>query len=39
MSAEERRIMEFNQRVGELFDDWWMFGDHHAIRRLRKLFR
>jgi len=39
MDAEERRIMEYNQRAGELFDDWWMFGERQAIARLRKMFR
>ena len=39
MDAEERRIMEYNQRVGERFNDWWMFGDDKALRRLFKMFR
>lgn len=38
-AEEERRRMEFNQKAGERLDDWWMFGDRHAIRRLRKMFR
>lgn len=30
---------DYNQRMRERFDDWWMFGDHNAVRRLRKMFR
>lgn len=35
----ETRMMAYNQRAGERFDDWWMFGDHLAVRRLRKMFK
>ena len=38
-AEEETRRTEYNQRAGERFDDWWMFGDRHAIKRLRKMFR
>ena len=38
-AEEERRRMEYNQKAGERFDDWWMFGDRNAVRRLRKMFR
>ena len=40
---EERRkpvvIPPITEEIKRSFNDWWMFGDHHAIRRLRKLFR
>lgn len=45
ISAERRsaefaeRMMAYNQRVGERFDDMWMFGDCHAIARLKTMFR
>ena len=35
----EARMMAYNQRAGERFDDWWMFGDDKAVRRLFKMFR
>lgn len=35
----EARMMAYNQRAGERFDDWWMFGDEKAVKRLRKMFR
>ena len=31
--------LSYNQRVGERFNDWWMFGDDKAVRRLFKMFR
>lgn len=44
--AAERRSAEFaermtayNQRAGERFDDMWMFGDCHAVARLKTMFR
>lgn len=38
-AEEETRRTAYNQRAGERFDDWWMFGDHLAVRRLRKMFK
>lgn len=38
-AEEEIRRTEYNQRAGERFDDWWMFGDCHAIARLKTMFR
>ncbi|MBQ2486530.1 MAG: hypothetical protein II518_05680 [Candidatus Methanomethylophilus sp.] len=38
-AEEERRRMEFNQKAGERFDDWCMFGDEKAVKRLRKMFK
>ena len=35
----EARMMAYNQRAGERFDDMWMFGDCHAIARLKTMFR
>ena len=35
----ETRMMAYNQRAGMRFDDMWMFGDCHAIARLKTMFR
>ena len=34
----ERQMLR-NQEAGKRFDDWWMFGDEKAVKRLRKMFR
>lgn len=45
ISAERRsaefaeRMTAYNQRAGERFDDMWMFGDCHAVARLKTMFR
>lgn len=44
-AAERRRAewaerqMRRNQKAGEKFNDWWMFGDHKQVARLRKMFK
>lgn len=35
VAAQARR----NREAGEMFDDWWMFGERHAVARLRKMFK
>lgn len=35
---EERQIRR-NQEAGLAFDDMWMFGESHAVKRLKRLFK